>query len=237
MKVAVCISGGLRCFKETFKFTEKFLLSEFDCDIFFYGVENKEGKNKNQTDFVSLYNPKDLVVNDTYHYHEIVNNFDINFNKKNNIISMFYNIYQCNLLRINHSMKHDIEYDLIIRYRPDCFMWKTISNEDIEQALQGKLVLPKCWSFSGITDLFAIGVNKTMNIYSNTYLNLNNIFNRNIILPEAILKSNCDLHNLEYFFTEKCMEFEFPDILDPNQKQITFNDAHKKNFKYNYDKI
>jgi hypothetical protein len=198
-------------------------------------VENKDGKNINENEFVSLYKPKDFVINSTDYYDNIVKQF--NFNKKNNVIPMFYNIYQCNLLRINYSIKNNVNYDLIIRYRPDCFMWKPIPDKDIEQALQNKLVLPKCWSFSGITDLFAIGLNEIINKYSNTYLNLNNIFNENIFLPEAILKKNCDLHKLEYFFTDKCMEFEFPDSLDVNNENITFNNAHLQNFKYKYDKI
>ncbi len=54
MKVAVCMSGGLRCFKETFPFTEKFILSQYDCDLFFYGVENYEGQKQNYKDFLEL---------------------------------------------------------------------------------------------------------------------------------------------------------------------------------------
>jgi len=232
MKVAICFSGGLRCFKETYPYTKKYILSKLDCDIFFYGAENVEGKEQNYKDFLSLYRPKDFVINDNNFYTEIVNALPLNWDKKINVCSMYYNIYMCNELR----KKTNIQYDIIIRSRTDCFYKSSIPQIDFEYALNNKLIVPGCWGFEGVTDLFAIANPSIYDKYADTFLHLTEYLNKNIIHPETIMKVNCERHNLDIHYIDKYMEFEFPDTLDASQENHTFTNASSRNFKYSYDK-
>jgi len=232
MKVAICMSGGLRCFKETYQFTDKFIFSKLDYDLYFYGTENKEGKEQNLNDFTNLYNPKSVIINDTEFYTDIINSFDINWDKKQNLIPMFFNIYMCNELRKNSN----VHYDIVIRCRPDCFFKQSIPEQDFINAATNTLLVPGCWSFGGVSDLFAIANSNVYNSYASTYLNLKEYFDANIIHPEIITHKQCEKHNLSVQSIEKYMEFEFPDIVDSTIENITFNNAGQRNFKYSYDK-
>ena len=63
MKIALCLSGGLRNFKDTHYSFKNFILDKYDTDVFFYGLENKEGVDVNKKDLLDLYNPKNYQIN------------------------------------------------------------------------------------------------------------------------------------------------------------------------------
>ena len=225
------MSGGLRCFKETFPFTEKFILSQYDCDLFFYGVVNYEGQKQNYKDFLELYKPKDVVINENDYYYSIVDKLPHVWDKKHNVVSMFYNIYMCNELR----KKTNVAYDMILRVRPDCFFTKNIPSEDIQKVYDNKILIPGCWSFCGFSDLFAMANHNIFDIYASIYNNLKQYFSEHITSAERIVKEHCNKNCLEVCSIDKYMEFEFPDSLT-DLENITFINAGSRNLKYNYDK-
>jgi hypothetical protein len=229
------MSGGLRCFKETLPYTEKFLFSNLDYDLFFYGVENNEGKEKNIIDFKNLYNPKKFVINDINFYQIFLETFHYkNPNIKKNLVQLHYNIMMCNKLRKKYELENNIKYDVIIRCRPDGFFKTKIPDIDFENAINNNLVVPEDWSFGGISDIFAIMNDDVSNIYSSLYETIGEYFEQNLYSPEIIFQNHLKKHNVKIFFIEKYLENEFPDTLDINN--ITFNNADQRNFKYSYDK-
>jgi hypothetical protein len=103
-------------------------------------------------------------------------------------------------------------------------------------AFDDYLIIPECWSFSGLSDLFAISNESTFNTYSDVFNHLKSYFSQNIFKPESILKHHCDKHNTQIHLIENYMRFEFPDIMDHTLDNITFNNAVRQNLKYSYDK-
>ena len=69
MRIAICMSGGLRTFKIAAplmmeKFIQPLKDRGYEIDFFFYGLSNKNGLHNNIKDVISIYKPKKYVVKD-----------------------------------------------------------------------------------------------------------------------------------------------------------------------------
>ena len=62
MKVAVLISGMLRCFEEVHPEFKKYIMDVFNPDIFFCGYPNNEGLDYCETKIKELWNPKKYII-------------------------------------------------------------------------------------------------------------------------------------------------------------------------------
>lgn len=168
MKVALCLSGGLRNFKDTHYSFKHFLLDKYDVDVFFYGLENREGVEKNKEDLIELYKPKKFQINTTDFYDEI--------HCKYNIPSSFYgfyNVLKCNDLKSDYELENGFKYDIVIRSRTDYFWFRDLTDEEIVISKE-KIVIPDEWSFKSVNyfarfDGFAIGSSSLMDQYCSLF--------------------------------------------------------------------
>jgi len=249
MKIALCMSGGLRCYKDTYNHFKKFILNNLDCDLFFYGTENKEGAKQNFIDFTTLHSPKKCVINTIEYYNDLIyKKFDINnlqlqkgapAHRLKNMIPMFYNIRQCYLLKEQYEKETGITYDTVVRLRPDVFFIRNITTEEFEKASSGILVIPDAWNFGGITDLFAMSNSITMNTYSKIYESLQECFLNGVFHAETITKYNLDKYNIKIDMVSRHHENEYPESLDlsnPNSLVWDRTKGYERNLKYSFDK-
>ena len=87
------------------------------------------------------------------------------------VFNMFYNIYKTNQLRLNYQKDNNVEYDFIIRIRPDINVDSNIDLKNIKIE-NNEIVMPNNNWFGYeaksmiVNDMFAIGTSDSMNIYS-----------------------------------------------------------------------
>tara|TARA_Y100000310_G_scaffold312338_1_gene359533 strand:- start:3585 stop:4412 length:828 start_codon:yes stop_codon:yes gene_type:complete len=114
---------------------------------------------------------------------------------------MFYGIQQANLLRQKHERENDIQYDLVIRSRLDCFFEKEIPKAEIELALEYDtlFVAVNCskenYIHANTTDAFAFSTPKTMDVYCDTF-NLYQDSSNHGLLSESALQHQLNIHQI-----------------------------------------
>jgi hypothetical protein len=139
MKIALCLSGQMRTFRECYPSLKKFILDPLKPDVFIYTdsykgitreVENLEDfKNEKigEEELKDLYEPKTIVVEtpkkncteeiDGIKVPELLKQKEPKDYK--GALPMFSQIYKCNELKKKWEKKNKFKYDLVIRLRPD----------------------------------------------------------------------------------------------------------------------
>lgn len=210
LKIALCLSGGLRNFKDTQYSFEFFLLNHHDVDVFFYGLENKEGKEKNKEDLLKLYNPKKFVINDEKEYEKL----SASFNTTKPFFA-FYNIKKCNELKIEYEKNYNFEYDLVIRARTDYFWFRSLTEQELSLA-KDNILIPQDWAFKGVknfarSDVFAVGNSTLMNVYSSIYDSIEKYVKEiGFFHPESICGYHILINNIPNIENDRCVVFEYP---------------------------
>lgn len=179
MKIAICISGQARNFKQSYDSLKTYFLDKHDCDIYFHTWEtpNFESTNfgfgNNQysltdndyNDLIQLYKPKDYIIEKPIVFDASGIKCPIWRQPLNNSLSMFYSIYKSTQLI-------EGEYDYVIRTRFDI----DYSKFNLELPQEG-IILPE-WNTDirvkdrGYYDVFAIGKQQDMIIYSEVFSNV-----------------------------------------------------------------
>ena len=174
MKVAVCFSGGVRNFKDTFPYFEKNFIEIYNPDVFVYGVQNIDGSVQNIKDIESLYKPKKLVINtDEFYEDDVFKNHISNPTLK----CMYHNVHQSNLMKKDYEEKNSFIYDVVLRARFDTFLVRPIEEDEINSLIDDEILTTRDWcGFNPdrfVCDFFAFGNSQTMDKYSETILNRN----------------------------------------------------------------
>lgn len=179
MKIAVCISGQARNFKQSYTSLKTHLLDKYDCDIYFHTwkTSNFESTNfgfgNNQysltdndyNNLIQLYRPKNYIIEKPIVFDASGYKCPIWRQPLNNTLSMFYSIYK-SIQLIEET------YDYIVRTRFDI----DYSKFNLELPQEG-IILPE-WNTDvrvknrGYYDVFAIGKQYDMNIYSEVFPNI-----------------------------------------------------------------
>jgi hypothetical protein len=223
MKIAVCISGGVRYPHLGLQSIQKIIPNEYvkvfihtwkikDRDAFLkslHGLEHKEVDKTVETNLSSLedYNYEKLLIEN---YEECEKKFrkllsNLKFvpstdpedeYPRNYIgpISMHYSIHKTNELKKDFEKENNITFDWVIRMRTDSDFKSNVLDV---RSLSGELNIPsgEDWSDSGINDQFAIGKSNAMDLYSNLYNNFHH--NQSVkYYPERILYSHLKNMNL-----------------------------------------
>lgn len=196
MKVAICISGEPRFFKEGYISLKKNILDHNDCDIF---LQTYEGPDTEE--IINTYKPVNTVID------KRIKDFHITFFSKfnrapeTNVENMFW---------MFRNIKKSIElvgsdYDLIIRTRSDLIYQKPL----ILSRLDAKIVhIPSGGDWrKGIFDMFAISNVDNMRHYANVFDKLNSYIRLGVKAhPETLLKYHL-LHGGHNFL--KIIRFDF----------------------------
>jgi hypothetical protein len=179
MKIAICISGQPRNFKQSYISLKKYFLDKYDCDIYFHTwkISNFESTNfgfgntkyslinDDYNDLIQLYNPKDYTIEKPIVFDDSGYKCPIWRQPLNNTLSMFYSIYKSIQLI-------EEEYDYIVRTRFDI----DYSKFNLELPQEG-IILPE-WNTDirvknrGYYDVFAIGKQQDINVYSEIFSNI-----------------------------------------------------------------
>lgn len=220
MKVALCLSGHLRKFDETFPSLRKFFLDRYDCDIFIH-TWNKMGyqsrfrndPNIDDTNFKLdkinfLYNPKKIVIEpiefieelrkESYSYAPHLVNEP---KPAHHMASMFYKIFACNEIRKQYQIEKNIEYDWVIRSRTDLLFH---GNVNIPQAdIENKIFIPRSiFHPNWYNDQFAIASPNNMDVYSSSYFDIPEYFKiKEEYFPEKFMMWTLNKKN---FYAEWC---------------------------------
>jgi hypothetical protein len=201
-KICILLSGGLRNFEYTHSWINKFLIEPLDADVFVHGWANSNGVQDNVDKINKFSNVKSYQINDISDP-----NFEyLNHNDKlvTRVFGQFFNLMKCNELRKNYEKNNNIEYDIIIRARPDVFFFSEIEDVDLDYVFKNNSIgIPyeyfKIWS-SKLTDTFAMGNRHIMDYYCNSY---DTVVDFNFTVGEAesvidnhIKKSNVNVYNI-----------------------------------------
>ena len=203
MKIAICISGLLRNYKETFNYFNNFIIKDLKPDIFLF-------TDKYDKKCLDLYKPKDFgiqkgIIDDNYNFLN-THQSTIGINMVNN----FYKISEVFKLKSKYELKNNFNYDLVIRCRFDSFFTEKINILNIGI---NDIIIPNLdfyvngISKYAINDNFGIGSSSVMNIYSSIYDKLNLYKNDIIFHPETIIGYNLYINNINII--KKPIKFQF----------------------------
>ena len=179
MRIAICISGQSRNFKQSYVSLKKYFLDKHDCDIYFHSWKtpsfestNFGGGNHqyqlNEEDYnelVELYQPKNYILEQPIVFDASGYQCPIWRQPLNNTLSMFYSIYKSFQLI-------EGEYDYVVRTRFD--LDYSLFNLEFSE---NNINIPE-WNTDlnvkhrGFYDVFAFGPQQPMKIYSEVFSNV-----------------------------------------------------------------
>lgn len=223
MKIAVCISGGVRYPHLGLKSIQKIIPNEY-VKIFIHtwkinnrdsflktvaGLQHKEVDRVVETNLSLLedYNYEKLLIEN---YDECQKKFEkllscLKFVPSTDPedeyprydvgpISMHYSIFKANQLKKEYEKENDMTFDWVIRMRTDSDFKSNVLDV---RSLNVQLNIPseEDWSDFGINDQFAIGTSHAMDLYSSLYKNFH--YHQSVkYYPERILYSYLSSMNL-----------------------------------------
>lgn len=183
MKIALCLSGHFRSFSNTKQSLLRHLNNLNDVDVFIstwkdlglstaYKKDNYSNLNTNiEYLFKDILNPKLLVVEDNSIIAEYKRKIDIaaphlmNVPKHpSNMWAMFYKIFGANELCKSYALKNNINYDYVIRSRPDLIYFTDLINDIKSDHLN---VARMYSSHNWTCDQIAVANPEIMDIYAN----------------------------------------------------------------------
>lgn len=204
MKIALYIAGRSKCY-------DKWLITQlnntsYNIDIF--ASLNEDYNEKFIKDINPLkYNFEKYILPDKY-----TNvTFSHESTKPQNMCSMFYHNKKAFELIEAYSIDNNINYDIIIKFRPD-FM---VDNLPLICKIDTNSVYTpnhSIFGWPGINDMMAFGDYNSMKIYSNCYDYIDTYINNNIRFhPETILRHHLDTNLINI------NEIDYQYSLDPDR--------------------
>jgi hypothetical protein len=223
MKIAVCISGGVKYPHLGLQSIQKIIPNEYvkvfihtwkikDKDSFLKTVSGLEYKEKDKTIETNLsvlenYNYEKLLIENyeesEKRFEKLLSNLkfapatDPEDRPRNDVgpISMQYSIYRANELKSEYEKENNIIFDWVIRMRTDSdFRYDVLDMN----SLNSELNIPsgEDWAANSINDQFAIGTSHSMNLYSSFYKNIH-YTQSSKYYPETVLYSHLKNMNLD----------------------------------------
>lgn len=198
MKIAVCISGGVRYPHLGLKSIQKIIPNDY-VKVFIHtweinnkesflktisGLEHKETDKTVETNLSVLedYNYETLLVEN---YENCEKKFQQLYDSLNFVpatdpedeprtdvgpISMHYSIHKANELKKDYEKENNIIFDWVIRMRTDSdFRYNVLDLNSLTEELN--IPSGEDWAENSINDQFAIGTSYAMDLYSNLYNN------------------------------------------------------------------
>ena len=197
MRIAIQISGEFRTLKKSLETLQKAVYTVFspqNIDIFIHTwwKDGEEGHG----DGLAQFKPR------SYFLERYEDRFDLQNLPR--AYSMFYSIKRANDARKDYEKLLDVKYDLVMRYRTDCYLNESlfVCLKDFTKEQKSFLCIPKAKSVpsydgpaeEGICDWFAIGTPDTMDVYCNTYTTFQSL--ELPLMPESMLSMQLKMHGL-----------------------------------------
>jgi hypothetical protein len=219
MKIAICLSGLVRTYRETYENFKEALINpnlghEIDIFISTWPIEFSNNSLErtrrlswygeqaipfpenpiDYTDLITKYNPTSINVEKpiTFKADWFTPTAGVNIQS---MLSMAYKIYACDCLRRQYEQAHGFEYDVVMRARFDCLFPISIKIDDkfdLSVITTPSMMQPRFivdWDW--LNDKFAVGTRSIMSTYSDWYLNLEALVMRGVpIQPETLLAAH-----------------------------------------------
>lgn len=200
MKIAICISGQPRSVKTGYDYMKNNLLNPYkDHEIDFF-IHTWANDSKTSDLYDSIYEVKsdriDIPLNKKY-INARFPKIDSPAYPAFNTYSMFYSVFHANQLKKDWEDEKGFKFDVVVRTRFDFLINKNMDFSDIQS---GKIYVPDCRNDPNrifCTDQFAYGTSEVMDLYSNTYQNLNYLYDKGVIMNgEHMLSANLGAYGL-----------------------------------------
>lgn len=197
MKIAVCISGQPRAYKQGYEYFKRNLLDKYDCDIFIHTWINEV---YTYAEVYDLYKPTLGWCEYPLDKDAINRNYPRNPNANQwppfATVSSFYSMFRSLTLKKDHEIANS-PYDWVVKTRFDYALNGAIPFEQLDP---DKIYIPNCRmtprrDFGN--DQFAFGSNKVMTDYMSTYLYLDYYYNSGVqMIGEDMMSANLRRCNL-----------------------------------------
>jgi hypothetical protein len=181
MKIALCISGQMRNYKNEYVKNNflTYLFNPLNPDIFISTWGNKNDENEI---FNHYENIKGIKIVDYDKWYSNIDNDLINIintpNPPHNPTSyqQLFMIYSCNNLKCDYENKNNFKYDIVFRVRPDCLF---IDRCDFSNFKNNTIYTQKKIDSNMVYDIFFYGDSPSMDIISKSFINYRELFNSN----------------------------------------------------------
>jgi len=233
MKIALLLIGRLDTFENMHPYLKEYILDPLKPDIFFSGHPNNMGIDYCEQKIRELWSPKKYLLR-TYTEkvrREIHPNDEIfNSNKRNECtpntwLSGIFNVQFANKLKSKYEFQHNIKYDVVIKARTDLQWYSTISEEDLNLAKLGNILIPTAWDFKSVnpisvSDVLAITDTEGMNKYASLIDCVDQYFSEgNTFHPESYVGIHINRTGLNRIEINHGIDNTGWCVVDPNRKK------------------
>jgi hypothetical protein len=193
MKIALCLSGQARSWKQGYEYYKRNLLDRYDVDVFIHTWDFPE-----RDEYLKLYNPKafkydmspDLMEDVNHIYTRTPNPVK---HPPNNTYRMLASMCLSRILMI----RSGTEYDWVIKSRSDYALNVDIEFEELDNT---KLYIPNCRMVPQRdfgNDQFAFGSQDTMEKYMSTWYHIDKYYEAGAdFIGENMMQANLHNYNL-----------------------------------------
>lgn len=191
MNIAICISGNKRTFDKLKQNIENNLIN--DSNIIFAVLDEQVDLDIDR----ALYFQEQKLFTD---YIDKFNNQKRPETPVNNVLQMFYRIYKCGQLKKEYENEKNIEFDIVVRLRPDLEFLNKVCFKFLND---NEIAIPSEYNFGGICDQFFYSNSKTYDKISELYLNISNYIDEGCAFhPESLLLHHCCKHDIKPIIQE-----------------------------------
>ena len=202
MRIAILISGYNRTFDLNIQNLFTNIIQNYNTDIYIH-ITNDQSQDKYLNNPINLdlihskLNPKITIMNSNLNFHSN--------SKINNLLNQHYKFYELNKIKNNISKIENINYDIVIKYRPDLYFYNPINFNNLDSNIiyipkDSKIDMNKL-KFKNdnyICDTFAYGSNFIMNKYFEIYNHSFELISKFGHIPETILYHYFQNYNINY---------------------------------------
>lgn len=188
MKIALLYFGRLDRYRDIFENMKENIFQDKDVDIF---ISHSPILNEDMQGFVDLYKPIAYVDEPM----DVEGRLNENYNTTCHCINKM-RVFE---LMEKYCLEKNIEYDIIMAYRPDNYAYEKLNYEQFDVSNKNTIYIPSDGDHcGGINDQIAIGnkysMKKYMNIYNNLLTLLDNGCNFH---PETLFRRHVEAMGLE----------------------------------------
>jgi hypothetical protein len=201
MKVCLLIIGRVDTFERCYPHLKKHLLDPLQPDIFFSGHPNDEGLEYCDIKIRELWNPVDyLLRNYNSAVRREVHPNDTKFlthmhasSTPPTWLSRMYNLKLANKMKRKAENKNNFKYDICIKSRTDTIWYQKISENELNLARAGNILIPTAWDFKvvhpdGISDVSCVTNSSGMDKYASCIDYIDQYWNEGLMFhPETML--------------------------------------------------
>lgn len=191
------MSGHARTYMETYEFWRDNLLLHHDVDVFFHiwdtigprqmggGLDGQSGVLSSDPVDVNhvqqIWNPKQIWVDQYLYFHQrFLVQADRWYKTRAGLglrdidrplanFSMYYKWYMCNEMKKRYAEQNNIQYDMVIRTRPDIGLLSPLPKRCFTNQKRTYVPIEGSWAPDEISDYMIIGTNEQLDHWCNIY--------------------------------------------------------------------